>query len=53
VISVIMERDLGNVRVRPAVFTVACLVIFLVLCWMLHRRDQEVSRARAAAAAAG
>ena len=50
VISVIMERDLGNVRVRPAVFTLACLVIFLVLCWMLHRRDQEAARARAAAA---
>jgi hypothetical protein len=48
VISVIMERDLGNVRVRPAVFTIANLVIFLWLCWLLHMRDKQSSRARAA-----
>jgi hypothetical protein len=53
VISVIMERDLGNVRVRPAVFTIACFVIFLVLAWMLHRRDQDAARARAAETTTG
>jgi hypothetical protein len=49
VISVIMERDLGNVRVRPAVFTIASFIIFGVLAWMLHRRDLESAKARAAA----
>ena len=51
VISVIMERDLGNVRVRPAVFTVLCLTIFGVLAWWLHRRDALATSARAAAEA--
>jgi hypothetical protein len=53
VISVIMERDLGNVRVRPAVFTIANLIIFLWLCWLLHVRDKQSARVRAEAAAAG
>ncbi|MGH2684471.1 MAG: hypothetical protein ACRDJP_03285 [Actinomycetota bacterium] len=53
VISVIMERDLGNVRVRPAVFTIVCFIIFFVLCWMLHVRDKEAARARSAAATSG
>lgn len=51
IISVIMERDLGNVRVRPAVFTIANLIIFLWLCWLLHVRDKQSARVRAEAAA--
>jgi hypothetical protein len=53
IITVVMERDLGNVRVRPAVFTIACLVIFSWLAWLLHQRDKAATRARAAAATTG
>ncbi len=44
VISVIMVRDLGNLRLRPALFTIASLLIFLALCGVLHQRDREYRR---------
>lgn len=48
VYSVVMERDLGSLRLPPAVFTIACLLIFAISANALHRRDLEASRARAA-----
>jgi hypothetical protein len=45
-----MVRDLGNRR-QPAMFiTIGSLIIFVILCWMLHRRDlilrENLARAR-------
>jgi hypothetical protein len=51
VYSVVMVRDLGSERLPPAVFTISSLVLFLVLCNMLHRRDKLATETRARAAA--
>lgn len=47
VISVVMIRNLGNLRVLPALVTIGSLVIFLAFCYMLHERD-KVTMARQA-----
>ena len=51
VISVILERDLGALRLPSFGFTIFSGILFGVLCWMLHNRDREVARNRAAAGA--
>lgn len=51
-VSVVMERNLGNKRWPPFVFTVANLVLFLSFAWMLHHRDRQAQANIAAAAAA-
>lgn len=51
VISVVLERDLGNKRLPPALLTLGSLIIFGVTCNVLHRRDKVATAARAAAAA--
>jgi hypothetical protein len=48
VYSVVMERDLGSLRVPPAMLTIGSTIIFLISVNALHRRDLEASRARAA-----
>ena len=40
VISVIMVRDLGNRRLRPALVTIGSFAIFSALCLMMHERDK-------------
>lgn len=45
-----MIRDLGNRR-QPAMFiTIGSLIVFVILCWLLHRRDlmlrENLARAR-------
>ena len=52
VYSVVLVRDLGSLRLPPAVFTLSNLAIFGVLASVLHRRDKEAARVRAAAAGA-
>ena len=47
IISVVMIRDLGNVRLRPAMVTIGSLLIFFALCYMLHERDKLVMARRA------
>ncbi|MDG1875899.1 MAG: hypothetical protein P8I99_00615 [Acidimicrobiales bacterium] len=47
VVSVVMIRDLGNVRFRPAMVTIGSLLIFFALCYMLHERDKLVMARRA------
>lgn len=47
VISVIMIRDLGNLRLKPALVALGSLAIFLALCMMLHERDKLSWRQRA------
>mgnify|MGYP003339601250 FL=1 len=40
----LMVRDLGSKR-QPAVFiTIGSSIIFLILCWLLHRRDRFVKQ---------
>jgi hypothetical protein len=49
VVSVILERDLGDKRLPPVLLTISSLIIFAVSCNVLHRRDKAVMAARAAA----
>ncbi len=49
VISVIMIRDLGNLRLKPALVTLGSLLIFSALCLYLHERDKLAWRQREAA----
>ncbi len=50
VYSVVMVRDLGNVRLRPALLAVFSALLFGLGCYHLHRRDLAVWAVRAAAA---
>ena len=47
VISVIMVRNLGNLRLKPALLTLGSFAIFVALCLMLHERDKLVWQRRA------
>jgi hypothetical protein len=47
---VYMIRDLGSKRVPAAIVTISSLIIFLLLCWMLHTRDRRVEENRSAKA---
>jgi hypothetical protein len=40
--SVVMTRNLGNLRLIPALFTIASLVLFLLTSWVLHIRDLKL-----------
>ena len=40
VISVVMVRNLGDLRFPPALVTIGSAIIFLVLCYVLHRREK-------------
>jgi len=46
-ISVIMVRNLGNLRLLPALVTLGSLLIFLALCYALHERDKLMMARRA------
>ena len=48
VISVIMERDLGNRRFQPAMTTIASLLLFAACAYVLHLRDKQSMANRAA-----
>ena len=50
VISVIMVRDLGNLRLKPALVTLGSLCIFAALCLFLHERDKLAWKQREARA---
>lgn len=45
---VYMERDPGARRQPAALLTIGSTIVFLALCWMLHRRDRIVAENRAA-----
>lgn len=51
VVSVIMERDLGEQRLPPALFTLASVILFAVSVSMLNKRDRDAKAARDAAEA--
>lgn len=46
-VSVVMKRDLGQVRLPGAMVTIFSGIIFALLCVQLHRRDQRVAEVRA------
>lgn len=46
VVTVVMVRDLGDVRFPAAMVTIASGLMFWVLCVALHRRDQRVVEVR-------
>jgi len=48
--SVVLIRDLGNLRLVPALLTLFSLFIFLACCLALHYRDLEYRRMTGAAA---
>jgi hypothetical protein len=52
VVSVIMVRDLGNLRLPPFILTVVFGSLFAFTAWLLHVRDRAVMANRAAAGAA-
>jgi hypothetical protein len=45
---VLMERDLGNRRRPAAMIFIGSTMVFLVLCWVLHRREKLVAANRSA-----
>ncbi len=46
VVSVIMERNLGDVRLPGAMLTISSGIMFAIFCTTLHRRDQRVAEVR-------
>jgi hypothetical protein len=46
VVTVVMVRDLGDLRFPAAMITIASGLLFWVLCVALHRRDQRVVEVR-------
>lgn len=48
-VSVVMVRDLGSLRLNPAVFTIASSLLFGLLAYQLHTRDKEYMAAKAKA----
>ena len=40
---VYMIRDLGSLREPSAYITIGSLIVFLAMCWFLHRRDRFVA----------
>ena len=49
--TLVMVRDLGSVRQPAIVLTTGSLLVFLVICYVLHERDKEIMAARATAGA--
>ena len=47
VISVVMIRDLGNERLKPALVAIGSFAIFVALCLMMHERDKAMMARRA------
>jgi len=47
---VLMERDLGNRRRPAASIFLGSTIVFLLLCWVLHRREKIVAANRSAPA---
>jgi hypothetical protein len=45
-VSVVMVRNLGKLRLRPALVCLFSALIFGIDCYMLHQRDKEVALAR-------
>lgn len=42
-VTVTVIRDLGALRLYPAIFALACLSLFSIVCYRLHRWDREAA----------
>jgi len=51
VVSVVLVRDLGNVRLLPGTYFVICFSLFIVFALILHYRDKTLQKNLADAAA--
>lgn len=49
---VYMIRDLGSLREPAAYITIGSTIVFLAMCWLLHRRDKLVAENRSRQVAA-
>ena len=38
-----MERDFGSLRTPAGYITIGATIVFLMFCWLLHRRDEIVA----------
>jgi len=47
IITVVLQRNLGNKRFIPAMFTIFNGILFAVFAWMLHNRDKRAMATRA------
>jgi hypothetical protein len=47
-VAIVMVRNLGSLRLNPAVFTIASALLFGLLVYQLHTRDKELMAKRAA-----
>ncbi|MFN2503381.1 MAG: hypothetical protein ABR540_03960 [Acidimicrobiales bacterium] len=45
-VAVVMVRDLGALRLNPAIFAISSTLIFLLLCYQLHTRDRDLTALR-------
>jgi hypothetical protein len=52
VISVVLVRDLGDVRLIPFLYFVIAASLFVIFAWILHSRDKTLMKNKAAADAA-
>ncbi|HTO01879.1 MAG TPA: hypothetical protein VL068_14515 [Microthrixaceae bacterium] len=46
-VTVVLQRNLGNKRVIPFLFSLFTGILFAMFCWMLHTRDKRGMAARA------
>lgn len=46
-VAVVMVRNLGSLRLNPAVFTISSALLFGLLAYQLHTRDKELMAMRA------
>ena len=52
VVSVVLVRDLGDVRLIPFLYFVISLSLFILFAWILHNRDKTLMKNKALAEAA-
>ena len=52
VVSVVLVRDLGDVRLIPFLYFVISLSLFILFAWTLHNRDKTLMKNKALAEAA-
>lgn len=52
VVSVVLVRDLGDVRLIPFLYFVISLSLFIIFAWVLHNRDKVLMKNKAMAEAA-
>jgi hypothetical protein len=52
VVSVVLVRDLGDVRLIPFLYFLISVSLFIIFAWTLHNRDKTLMKNKALAEAA-